>query len=248
MITAIIIDDEIKSRQTLAAIVKKYCPEVQVLEEAGNAADAYRLVMELKPNLVFLDVSMPHEDGFELLRRFDHIFFEVVFITAYEQYAIKAIKTCALDFLLKPIDIGEVIEAVAKARKNITEKLQNTSMIQLLHNLNTKHTGHNKIAIPTRTGLDFITLEDIIRMEAESNYTLIFLSDGHKIVSTRHLKEYENMLPPDLFFRAHHSHIINLSHIIAYHNGEGGYVKMQDGSVVDIAKRKKKDFLMLFGR
>lgn len=246
MITAIIADDEMKSRQTLAGILKKYCPTVHLLGEAASAAEAYSLINSQRPQLVFLDVSMPHEDGFELLKKFDKLFFEVIFITAYEQYALKAIKVCALDFLLKPLDIAEVRNAVEKAEHNIAEKNDNHLLAQLLHNLNTPKTGHNKIAVPTRTGLDFIKLEDIIRLEAESNYTVIHLPAAKKIVSTRHLKEYEDILPPDHFFRAHHSHIINLAHIINYYKGEGGYVKMADGSTVDIAKRKKKDFLALF--
>jgi two-component system LytT family response regulator len=246
MITAIIADDEIKSRQTLSAILSKYYPGVTIIGEAGNAEEAYDLLTRLQPQLLFLDISMPHEDGFELLKRFDHIPFEIIFITAYEQYAIKAIKTCALDYLLKPLDIDEVIAAIDKAKKNIAQKQGNTAIAQLLHNLNTPKTGHNKLAVPTKSGFDFITLEEIVRMEAESNYTVIFLTGGRKIVSTRNLKEYEDTLPADHFFRSHHSHIINLAHIATYHKGEGGYVKMNDGSTVDISKRKKKEFLALF--
>lgn len=245
MITTVIIDDEIKSRETLSGILKKYCPEVAIIGEAGNAADGYSLIESLQPQLVFLDVSMPHEDGFELLKRFKTISFAVIFTTAYEQYAIQAIRACALDFLLKPLDITEVRAAIEKATRNLAQKQDNIAIAQLLSNLNNKKSSHNKLAVPTRDGLDFITLEDIIRLEAESNYTIIYL-DHHKLVSTRHLKEYEDILPGGQFFRAHHSHIINLSHVVAYHKGEGGYVKMSDGSTVDIAKRKKKDFLALF--
>jgi two-component system LytT family response regulator len=248
MITSIIVDDEIRSRQTLTIILTKYYPEVAIVGEAGNAADAYKLITQIKPQLLFLDISMPNEDGFELLKRFDNIPFAVIFITAYEQYALKAIKACALDFLLKPLNIEEVIAAVDKAKKNLAQMQDNSSIMQLLQNFNAKRMGSSKLAIPTKDGLDFITLEDIVRMEAESNYTVIFMTGGRKLVSTRHLKEYEDTLPADHFFRVHHSHIINLTHISTYHKGEGGYVKMQDGSVVDIAKRKKKDFLALFER
>ncbi len=245
MINTIIIDDELKSRQILAEALKRFCPEVTLLGDATDIDDAYTKIKLLQPQLIFLDISLQEENGFQLLDRFEEISFEIVFVTAYSNYAIRAIKACALDYLLKPIDIQELRATVNKAIRKI-ERGDSISITQLRHNLKHKNSVHNKIAIPVRDGLEFITINDIVRLEATSNYTYLFLSGGQKLLSTRHLKEYEDILSAEMFFRSHHAHLINLNHIRKYHKEDGGYITMADGSSASIAKRKKKDFLTLF--
>lgn len=246
MIRTAIVDDEPKVRSTVIDLLDKFCPDIQVVGEAASGDEAYILSQTIKPGLFFLDIEMPHGNAFDFLKKFDHIDFEVIFITAYDQYAIQAIRMCALDYLMKPVSITELQDAVEKARRRISDKSSGRQYDQLIHHIRWNQSSLNKLAVPTREGLDFTDVKDIVRMEADGGYTNIFTAHGRKMVSTRHLKEYEDILPATLFFRSHHSHLINLQHIRNYHKGEGGYVVMSDQSVVDIAKRKKKEFLELF--
>lgn len=248
MIKAIITDDETRSRQTTAELIRRYCPGLELCGEAASGEEAYQLVCDTRPQLVFLDIEMPYEDGFDFLRRFDRIPFEVIFLTAHQQYAIQAIRICALDYLLKPLNISDLKAAVEKATGRIAAQQSQAQFELLLHNMSkTRAAEHHKLAIPAREGLEFIDMKDILVLEADGSYTNIRLHAGKRILSTRHLKEYEDMLPTHLFFRAHHSFIINLNQVRSYHKGEGGYVTLADGSCVDISKRRKKEFLDLFG-
>ncbi len=240
MIKTVIIDDEGKSREALATMLSRYCSGVEVAAKAAGVAEGLAAIREHAPQLVFLDISMPDGTGFDLLSQLDNIAFEVVFITAHNEYALQAIKASAIDYLLKPLNIQELQEAVQKAALRITEKQQ---LLQTAQVKKAALTG--RIAVPVNDGLQFISLQQIVRLAAKGSYTEIYTGDNH-ILSSRPLKDYEDMLPCDCFFRAHHSHIINLAYIRQYHRGEGGYVTMQDGSVIDISKRKKKDFLSLF--
>lgn len=247
MIKAIIIDDETRSRQIIKEMLNKYCPEIEVISDVSSGEEAYPVITEQQPDLVFLDIEMPYEDGFDFLNRFDRIPFEVVFITAYNQYAIRAIRICALDYLLKPLSITDLKNAVERAKERILNKHSHGQHELLLQNLKrNRNTEHHKLAIPARDGLDFIDIKDIIVLEADGAYTNIRMTDKRKLLSSRNLKEYEEFLPEDFFFRAHHSFIINLHHVRNYHKGEGGYVVMTDNSNVDISKRKKKEFLERF--
>jgi two-component system LytT family response regulator len=248
MIRTIVIDDESKSRETTVELLRRYCPQVDLLKDAASGEEAYPAIMDLKPDLVLLDIEMPYEDGFSFLKRFDRIPFEVIFITAYNQYAIQAIRVCALDYLLKPLSITDLKNAVARVNTGVREKKSDKKYEMLLHNIaQTGQASPGKLAIPTRDGLEFLDMKDIIVLEADGGYTTIKLSGGKKTVSTRNLKEYEDILPDTLFFRAHHSYMININHIRNYHKGEGGYVVMSDLSSIDISKRKKKEFLERFG-
>lgn len=248
MINAFIIDDETRSREIIKELLDKYCPEIETIGEASSGEEAYPLISSLNPKLVFLDIEMPYEDGFDFLKRFDKIPFEVVFVTAYNQYAIQAIRICALDYLLKPLSITDLKNTVERAKERILNQHAHSRYELLLQNLKrNKNAEHHKIAIPARDGLEFIDIKDIIALEADGSYTNIRMTDNRKLLSTRNLKEYEEFLPEDLFFRAHHSFIINLHHIRNYHKGEGGYVVMTDHSSIDISKRKKKEFLERFG-
>jgi len=246
-IKAMIIDDESKSRDNLKWILEKYCPSVQILAQANSAKTAYILINELKPNLLFLDVEMPRGSGFDLLKMLPNIDFEVVFVTGFDHYALQAIKYHALDFLLKPIDIDELIECVDKVEIQVNKKLDTERLERLLENLENKNTELQQIAIPLKDGREFIPVEQITGCEADGSCTWINLESGRKILSSKNLGEYEKLLPkPDTkfknrFFRVHYKHIINLSSIKKFNRGEK-YIELNDGSKISIAQRRVSSF------
>jgi two-component system LytT family response regulator len=244
MLTAIIIDDEPKGRLALRQKLKDYCPDVTVTGEAGDGEEGLRLIEQLQPGIVFLDIEMPRMSGFDMLLRVHQQNFHLIFSTAYDHYAIKAIRFAAFDYLLKPVDIEELRTVIQRIRAS--EQNDNTAMrIEVLaHNL--KHTL-NKIAIPTMDGLLFFNIGDIIHIEAQSNYTVFSFVNRQKLTVSKTLKEFEDLLPADLFFRPHHSHIINLQYIKRYIKGDGGQIELQNGEYVDVSRRKKEEFLKLIG-
>jgi two-component system, LytTR family, response regulator len=244
MLTAIIIDDELKGRIALKQKLHDYCPGVQLAGEAANGEEGLKLIEKHQPQIVFLDIEMPRMDGFEMLHRLPQKNFHLVFTTAYDQYAIKAIRFAAFDYLLKPVDIDELKAAIHKMTAELPQNKDRLEVLeQNLHNKN----ALNKIAIPTLEGLLFFNVSDIIHLEAQSNYTIIYFVNHPKLIASRTLKEFEELLPGDVFFRPHHSHIINLHYIKKYMKGDGGQIEMQNGHFVDVARRKKEDFLKLVG-
>ena len=245
MVKCIIVDDEQKSRQALATLLKRYCSDVHVVAQAGSVSEALGVLENEIIDLAFLDISMPDGTGFVLLEKTQAGNCAVVFITAYNEYALQAIKANALDYLLKPINIRELQQSVAKVRDKMgTAPQQNIQ--KLFDELHRKYNSEGKIAVPVNTGLKFLPVKTIIRLQAEGAYTRIFSENEAYVLSSRPLGHYEQLLPNRLFFRAHHSHIINLGYIKEYHRGEGGYVVMSDGVAIDISKRRKKSFLDLF--
>lgn len=247
MITAIIIDDEAKGRLALREKLSAYCPLVQLLAEASNGQEALLLIQHHKPQLIFLDIEMPRMNGFEMLNVLPEKNFHVIFTTAYDQYAIKAIKYAAFDYLLKPIDIEELKTAVEKI--NLKENHQTKNQIELLQqNMQHPKKQLNKLAIPTLEGLLFYDINDIIHLEANSNYTNIYLINKTKITASKTLKEFEELLPEDIFFRSHHSYLINLNYIKRYIKGDGGQIELQNGTYVEVSRRKKEEFLKALGR
>lgn len=245
---AIIIDDEASGAGALNIMLGKYCPQVKVLGIANSADQAEKMIHENNPDLIFLDVEMPHADGFQLLGRFKKINFDVIFTTAYNEYAIRAIKHNALDYLLKPIDKEELIAAVKKyeAKKesgqsdfikveNLLASLAQTQKLQ-------------KLPVPTVEEILYIDMDNIVRFEADSNYTVIYLKMGKKITSSKTLKEYELMLAGQPFFRVHKTHCINLTEITKYIKGDGGFVVMTDGATIEVSRQKKAELLALMAR
>lgn len=242
MITAIIIDDEPKGRLALREKLLAYCPEVLILDEAANGQDALVLIKRHKPQLIFLDIEMPKMNAFEMLNAFPEKNFHIIFTTAYDQYAIKAIKYAAFDYLLKPIDIEELKTAVTKV--STIKDNQTLAQAELLsqHLLHPKK-QFAKLAIPTLEGILFFNIADIIHLEANSNYTNIFFVTNTKVTASKTLKEFEELLPADTFFRTHHSHIINLNYIKRYIKGDGGQIELTNGTLVDVSRSKKEEFL-----
>ena len=240
MLKAIIVDDEPDCCETLSMLLERYCPEVAVTAVCSSGAAALLTIPEQKPQLVFLDIEMPHMNGFQLLEQLPAIDFELVFTTSYDQYAIKAIRFSALDYLLKPVDREELRQAVQKVVKRQQPPLpqQLEILLQKLHQPAT-----SKIAIPTMEGLQMIPVASIITCKSDSNYTTLYLKGKQKITASRTLKEVEEMLEGLSFLRVHQSHLVNLDEVGKYVRGEGGYLVMSDGSAVDVA-RSRKDLLL----
>jgi two-component system LytT family response regulator len=246
MLRTIIVDDELKCRESLKKMLATFCPTVEVSATCQNVAEALQAIDEFNPEVVFLDVQMQRETGFDLLSAVEKIDFEVIFTTAHAEYAIKAIKFAAIDYLLKPIDFGELQKAVDKVEKkqngSITDRLQH-----LIQNLKIENSENYKLALPTVDGLLFIKANEVVYCKASGNYTEIFMGDGKMHLVSRPLKEYDDMLAGLEFFRIHHSFLINLNYIKSYVRGEGGYVIMKNDSALSVARRKKEAFLERMG-
>jgi len=242
MITATIVDDEPYSCEALVTLLERYCPDVKVLDICYSAASALVSIKEQNPQILFLDIEMPHMNGFELLEKLPEINFELIFTTSYDQYAIKAIRFSALDYLLKPIDQEELKKAVQKAVNSMQRPLPQQIEI-LLQKLSHPTIAVNKIAIPTIEGLQMVLVESIINCESDRNYAVLFLKNKQKIVASRSLKEIEEMLDDYSFARVHHSHLVNLNEVEKYIKGEGGYLLMSDGRTVDVSRSRKEILL-----
>ncbi len=248
MIRAILIDDEHFGRQALAQALEKYCPQVELLQQCASPEEGLDAIRTHQPELLFLDVQMPGMSGFDLLKQLQPIDFEVIFITAYDRYAIKAIKFSAVDYLLKPLDVDDLMQAV----KRVEEKQEKSDSVHRLesvvHNLNFTSGTIEKLAVPTLEGIDFIEVSKIIYCEADRGYTKLHLQDQPSKLVSRTLKDFENLLTESGFCRVHHRHLINMKHILKYIKGEGGYVVLTGDHHVDISRRKKDEFLGLLDK
>jgi len=246
MIKTVIIDDEENNIGTLQSLLTQFCPEIEIIGTAGNAKQAFTVINELQPQLVFLDIEMPMGNGFDLLEKLMPVNFEVIFVTAFDQYAITAFKYAALDYLLKPVSIDDLKRAVNRSAIRIAEKNVNNRIESLIANFRSEAQGLKKIGLPTAEGLVFEEIENIMHLQAESNYTFVYIRNKKKMTITKSLKEFEDLLPANIFCRLHHSHIVNLNYITKYYKGRGGYVELTDGTTVEVSTRKKDDFLEKF--
>jgi two-component system LytT family response regulator len=242
MLSATIVDDEPYSCEALATLLERYCPDVKVLDICFSAATALQSIRERKPQILFLDIEMPFLNGFELLEKLPEIDFELIFTTSYDQYAIKAIRFSALDYLLKPIDIEELQAAVKKAVESVKHPLPQQIAV-LLEKFSHPSASVNKIAIPTMEGLQMISIENIISCASDRNYTILFLKNKQKIIASRTLKDIEEMLEDYSFARVHHSYLVNLNEVEKYIKGEGGYLLMSDTTTVDVSRSRKETLL-----
>jgi two-component system LytT family response regulator len=243
----VIVDDELDAVNFIRSIIQEYCPKLVVTGTAHNANDGVQLITEQKPELVFLDVEMPHGSGFDLLARFPEKMFDVVFITAFNQYALKAIKFSAVDYIIKPINISEFIEAVDKViEKRSHLYTHNINYLALFENL--KSTLPTKLAIPTAEGMEYLNTREIVRIEADRSYCWFYMLDHKKHLVSRNLKEYQDLLTDRNFFRPHNSHLVNLEFVKKYVRQEGGYIQMADGSQIPISRIKRDLFLQLMSR
>jgi len=243
MFRAVVIDDEQHCIDRLAKILDDYSDTIILVDSCQNIHEAKETIIRIKPDVVFLDVHIHEYTGFDLLKQFSSIDFEVVFTTAYDRYAINAFRFSALDYLLKPIDNSEFLETIKKLKEKSKQKETSKRLEVLFHNFEDKIIGVKKIAIHTIEGLSFIKIEDIIRFQADGNYTRIFLMSTKKITATKTIKYFEELLKDFNFFRIHKSHFINLNCIVKYIKGKSGHVLMVDETTIEIAIRRKEGFL-----
>jgi len=233
----VIIDDEANNVANLQFLLKTHCPELISAGSANSGIEAVHLIQEIAPDLVFLDIQMPGKSGFDVLRSLDKINFEVIFVTAYDQYGIQAIKFSALDYLLKPLDVNELIQAVKKAEAKISARQQNQNISNLLDYLQRPKQESPRIALPTLQETHYVKLEDIVRCEASDNYTGFFLSNGEKILVSRTLKEYAELLKPHNFQRTHQSHLVNMRFVKSFLKEDGGTLLLQDKTRIPISRQ-----------
>ncbi len=243
MIRTLIIDDEKNNRQLIADLLQKHFPHVSVIGEADGVASGLKSIRQLTPDLVLLDIRMEDGDAFDLLNQIGNINFKIIFITAYEEYALKAIKFSALDYLLKPVLLDELKSAIGKAEKQILKDL-NIQLTELSNNLQTNQ--HKRIVLRTAEKLQLIPVKEIIRCAAERNYCMFFLENGKKIIASCPVKDFEDMLSEQGFFRIHKSHLVNLSFVDSYIKADGGSVVLTDGTELPVAMRKKNQLMELF--
>jgi two-component system, LytTR family, response regulator len=242
MLSIIIIDDEPKARETIINILKYSNIDLKIAGEADSIASGFGIITQNKPDLILLDINLPDGNGFDLLNRFEKISFGVIFITAYEEYAIKAIKFSALDYILKPFKAAELIQAVEKAAEKILGGKYNLQYKALLSNLD----KIRKIVLRTAESMHVVNVQDIIRLEADCNYTRFFLANGERLLVSKTMKEFDEMLEEAGFFRTHQSHLVNINHIQRYEKADGGYLVMDDHSTVPISSRKKDALFKIF--
>jgi two-component system, LytTR family, response regulator len=244
-IKSVIIEDESAAREVLKTYLTKYCPQVQLVGEAQNIHEAVPLIEKTQPQLVFLDVEMPYGNAFDVLEACKAYQFETIFVTAFSEYALKALNTSAAYYLLKPISIEELIVAVNKVQEHLISKDSINRNQVLLENFKEKRTGKQQLILPTLEGFEVVKIENILRLKGNGNFTDVYLLDGSKKMVCRFLKHFEELLPAP-FLRVHKTHLINLDFVTAYHKGSGGYVSMSDGAEVEISPNYKEVFLEQF--
>ncbi len=240
---AIIVDDEQDAVNFINSIIGEYCSSLDVVGKANNVIQGVAAIKEHDPDLVFLDVEMPNGTGFDLLAQFPEKDFDVIFITAFNHYAIKAIKFSAVDYILKPININEFIDAVNKVIKKRSERRTqgNENLRILMENL--RSALPSRLAIPTADGMEYLNPKDILRIEADRSYSWFYLPGDRKILVSKHLKEFQELLSDRYFFRSHNSHLINLKYVKKFIRREGGYIEMADGAMIPISRNRKDLFL-----
>lgn len=244
MLKALIVDDELMGCQALKKMLEPYAERIFVAQFCHSAEEGIRAIKALAPDLVFLDIQMPGKSGFDLLDSLDRINFEVIFTTGFDHYAVKAFKIGAVDYLLKPVDMDELEVAVERAIERIKSKNTSAPNVEvLLQNLRGGSSDNMQIALPTQEGIFYVPIKDILRCESDANYTMFFFTDRKKIMVSKNLKEYEDLLSPYHFVRVHNQYLINLRHVKKYIKGEGGTVVMNDDTHIEVARRRKEDFL-----
>jgi two-component system, LytTR family, response regulator len=237
----IIIDDEPNSREYLKNLIKEYCPDLKVVGEADGVKSGFSLINKLNPQAIFLDIEMQDGTGFDLLDRFDDYTFQVIFQTSFDEFAIKAFKYNAIDYLLKPVTINDLKIAANKITDDKNHKDANQQLLQLLEL--TKKKSFDRIVLTSNEGMHFVEISNIIRLQSEVNYTTFYLTSGERMIITKTIKTYEELLPKELFFRTHQSHIVNLKFIKSILREDGGYALMKDGSKIPISRRKKEQLI-----
>lgn len=239
----LIVDDESSGREILVHLLSKLEDDLEIIGEASGVEEAEKKILDLQPDLVFLDVEMPTGTGFDLLAKVKDQDFEVVFTTAYDKYAIEAFRFSAIDYLLKPIEKSDLYAAVQKAKEQRNLKEQNGRVEHLLDSIRDANTRHDRIVLPTQDGFQIIRTEQVVFCQGDGAYTRFFLENKKQILVSKMLKEYDMVLSAHGFFRIHRSYLVNLTHVVRYFRGKGGEVEMSDGSVLAVSRDRKEEFL-----
>jgi len=247
-LTALIVDDEIHNRNVLEQMLRKHTPVISSIYQADTVKQATQLINEYQPKIVLLDIQMNGETGFDLLQQIGDFNFEVIFITAHDNYAIKAFRFNAVDYLLKPVVVNELIEAIEKAIKKLSGHSGNyrDNINRLSQQMHNSKEFTDSITIATTEGFLVLRVRDIVYCQASNNYTIIYLADHKKVTSSQTLGFYEELLSDSNFFRTHRSYLINIAHVTSYKKGEGGYITMTNGDEVELGRNHKTDFMHLF--
>ncbi|MBN1339387.1 MAG: response regulator transcription factor [Bacteroidales bacterium] len=243
VIKAVIIDDEKHSRESTQILIRKFCPGVVIAGVAGSPEEGVEMIDTLHPNLVFLDIAMPRMNGFELLQSVTFRGFEIIFTTAYNQYAIKAFKVNAIDYLVKPIEPEELVKAVEKAKISMEKTFSMNRMDEILHNLGGAGLKRSRLAFPVEGRIAMLDFDSILYCESDGNYTRLHLTGEKNLMVSRTLKDIASMLPATGFVRIHHSHLVNINHISEYLRGEGGEVILSNGSRLRVSRNRKEALL-----
>ncbi len=245
MIRTVIIDDEQNAREAITAILGQYIAGVNVVAEASTVKDGLECIRTYDPELVLLDIELSDGNGFEILENIDAINFKVIFITAFHEYAIQAIKCSALDYIVKPVRPKELLQAIEKVKEAISKEHLQLQISTFLDTMKSQKNNPEKLILKTSESIYLIDINEIIRCESDKNYTTFILNDGRKLLVSKTLKEYDSLLTQSNFFRSHQSHLINLKYFLRYDRSEGGYVVMSDNSKVPVALRKKEDLMRI---
>jgi two-component system LytT family response regulator len=239
-IRTVLIEDERKSMMTLETLLERYCPEVEIVGTGSNVEQGIKVLNDSHPDLVFLDIAMPDGDAFDLLNRLGKIDFSIIFITAYNEYALKAFEFSALHYLLKPVNYMDLQQAVQRYQKTRPGDSIQSQLQVMNHNL---QNHFDKITLPGSDGLEIIALRDIIRIEAASNYSMVYLTNKDTLIISKTMNQFEEILRNSNFIRIHNTHMVNLEHVKKYQRGQGGMVILGDGTQLAVSRSRKNDFL-----
>ena len=241
----VIIDDEENARQTIIKMISQECDDVQIAAEAGDIKSGLEVINKYKPEIVLLDIQLPDGTGFDLLSKLENYDFKLIFITAYEEYAVKAFKFSAIDYLLKPFDPDQVKKALKRAREVMEKEDTQLKLNAFLSNIENISKEVKKIVLKTSDSIHLVNVQDIIRCQSDCNYTYFYLYGGKKLIVSRTLKEFDSMLTPYGFFRVHQSHLVNLNYM-DYFKKENEKIILKDGSSVPVSHRKKEQLIKIF--
>nr|WP_298922797.1 LytTR family DNA-binding domain-containing protein [uncultured Allomuricauda sp.] len=244
----VIVEDEKHSRETLKKLLEEFCEDVKIIATASSVKEAVKVLSVFSPDIVFLDIELQPGVGFDVLNQIKEPNFEIIFTTAFEKYAIKAIKFSSLDYLLKPIDLDELQQAIEKARNRLDKSVSRQQIETLIQNLSQENPRQEKICLATTSGMEFISIEDIIVCKADGSYTSFILKNKNPLLVSKHLKEYENLLADQQFMRVHNSYLINLKEVKKYIKSDGGYIIMSNDMHVSISPRKKEELIGVMKR
>jgi len=245
MIRTIIIEDEPVSRETLTIMLKRYPDDIEIVDTCSNPTDGIESIARHAPELIFLDIQMPKMTGFDMLKKIPKIDFEVIFTTAFDHYAINALRISALDYLLKPVDAEDLTSAIEKCKQRLMEKKPTFQFENLFNNLTNKNPLDKTLALSASDGISFVKMSDILRVEANGRYSKFYLLNKETILVSKTLGDFEEILAANQFFRIHDSAIVNLNHVKKFIRGDGGTIILSDNTELDVARRRKDEFVKL---